>query len=32
MKNVETRGLVLFSRHYREQDKLVKIFTERFSG
>lgn len=30
MKNVETRGLVLFSRHYREQDKLVKIFTERF--
>lgn len=30
MKNVETRGLVLFSRNYREQDKLVKIFTESF--
>lgn len=28
MKNVTTRGLVLFSRHYREQDKLVKILTE----
>ena len=30
MKNFETRGLVLFSRNYREQDKLVKIFTESF--
>ncbi|GFH40479.1 DNA repair protein RecO [Pseudolactococcus insecticola] len=30
MQNVETRGLVLFSRNYREQDKLVKIFTESF--
>lgn len=30
MKNVTTRGLVLFNRHYREQDKLVKIFTEQY--
>ncbi|GFH41578.1 DNA repair protein RecO [Lactococcus hodotermopsidis] len=30
MQNVETGGLVLFSRNYREQDKLVKIFTESF--
>lgn len=26
---METRGLVLYNRHYREDDKLVKIFTEK---
>jgi DNA repair protein RecO (recombination protein O) len=30
MKHAETRGLVFFSRHYRERDLLVKIFTESF--
>lgn len=30
MRNVETRGLVLFNRHYKERDLLVKIFTESF--
>lgn len=30
MENTETKGLILFSRHYREQDLLVKIFTESF--
>ncbi|MDR0298161.1 MAG: DNA repair protein RecO [Streptococcaceae bacterium] len=30
MKNVDTKGLVLFTRHYRERDLLVKIFTESF--
>lgn len=28
LKPVETKGLVLFNRNYREEDKLVKIFTE----
>lgn len=28
MQRVETRGLVLYNRNYREHDKLVKIFTE----
>ncbi|MGT2755261.1 DNA repair protein RecO [Streptococcus ovis] len=28
MQRVETRGLVLYNRNYREDDKLVKIFTE----
>ncbi|MEG2705683.1 recombination protein O N-terminal domain-containing protein, partial [Lactococcus sp.] len=30
MKSVETRGLVLYTKNYREKDKLVKIFTESF--
>ncbi|MGY3729896.1 DNA repair protein RecO [Lactococcus termiticola] len=30
MRNAETRGLVLFSRNYKEKDKLVKVFTESF--
>ena len=28
MQKLESRGLVLFNRNYRENDKLVKIFTE----
>ena len=28
MERVQTRGLVLYNRNYREDDKLVKIFTE----
>lgn len=28
MEQIETRGLVLYNRNYREDDKLVKIFTE----
>ncbi|RRR51581.1 DNA repair protein RecO [Streptococcus suis] len=28
MERIETRGLVLYNRNYREDDKLVKIFTE----
>ena len=28
MQTKETKGLVLYSRNYREDDKLVKIFTE----
>lgn len=28
MQTKETRGLVLYNRHFREDDKLVKIFTE----
>ena len=28
MQRLESRGLVLFNRNYRENDKLVKIFTE----
>ena len=28
MQNKETYGLVLYNRNYREDDKLVKIFTE----
>jgi DNA repair protein RecO len=27
MQNIETKGLVLFTRNYKEKDKLVKIFT-----
>lgn len=30
MKQIETEGLVLFSRPYREKDRLVKIFTEQY--
>ncbi len=30
LRNVETRGLVLYSQNYKEKDKLVKIFTESF--
>lgn len=30
LRNVETRGIVLYSRNYKEKDKLVKIFTESF--
>ena len=30
MKEAKTSGLVLFSRNYRERDKLVKIFTLEF--
>lgn len=30
MRNAESSGLVLFSRNYKEKDKLVKIFTESF--
>ncbi|MFC4651673.1 DNA repair protein RecO [Lactococcus nasutitermitis] len=30
MRNAETYGLVLYSQNYRENDKLVKIFTESF--
>lgn len=30
MKQTETEGLVLFSRPYREKDRLVKIFTEQY--
>lgn len=29
-ENLETEGIVLFARDYREKDKLVKIFTERY--
>lgn len=29
MERIETRGLVLYNRHFREDDKLVKIFTEK---
>lgn len=29
MKRVETQGLVLYNRNYREHDKLVKILTEK---
>lgn len=29
MKRIESRGLVLYNRNYRERDKLVKIFTEK---
>ena len=28
MQTKETYGLVLYNRNYRENDKLVKIFTE----
>ena len=28
MQRLETRGLVLYNRNFREDDKLVKIFTE----
>ena len=28
MQKLESRGIVLFNRNYRENDKLVKIFTE----
>lgn len=28
MQTKETYGLVLYNRNYREDDKLVKIFTE----
>ena len=28
MQTKETRGLVLYNRPFREDDKLVKIFTE----
>lgn len=28
MRRVETRGIVLYNRNFREDDKLVKIFTE----
>lgn len=28
MQRIETRGLVLYNRNFREDDKLVKIFTE----
>lgn len=30
MRDAETQGLVLYSRNYKEKDKLVKIFTESF--
>ncbi len=30
MRDAETRGLVLYSRNYKEKDKLVKVFTESF--
>lgn len=30
MRNAETSGLVLYSQNYKENDKLVKIFTESF--
>lgn len=30
MRDVETRGLVLYSQNHKEKDKLVKIFTESF--
>ncbi|AYG01413.1 DNA repair protein RecO [Lactococcus allomyrinae] len=30
MRDVETRGLILYSQNYKEKDKLVKIFTESF--
>lgn len=30
MKEVETKGLILYSKNYKEKDKLVKIFTESF--
>ena len=30
MRDAETHGLVLYSRNYKEKDKLVKIFTESF--
>ncbi|RZI49445.1 DNA repair protein RecO [Lactococcus kimchii] len=30
MRDAETRGLVMYSRNYKEKDKLVKIFTESF--
>lgn len=30
LRNVESRGLVLYSQNYKEKDKLVKIFTESF--
>lgn len=29
MERIETRGLVLYNRNFREDDKLVKIFTEK---
>lgn len=29
MQRIETRGLVLYNRNFREDDKLVKIFTEK---
>lgn len=29
MERIESRGLVLYNRNFREDDKLVKIFTEK---
>ncbi|MDG3133034.1 DNA repair protein RecO [Streptococcus suis] len=29
MERIETRGIVLYNKNYREDDKLVKIFTEK---
>lgn len=29
MQQIETRGLVIYNRNFREDDKLVKIFTEK---
>ncbi|PDX70824.1 DNA repair protein RecO, partial [Faecalibacterium prausnitzii] len=28
MQKLESRGFILFNRNYRENDKLVKIFTK----
>ena len=28
-ESIETRGIVLYNREFREDDKLVKIFTEK---
>ena len=29
LESIETRGIVLYNREFREDDKLVKIFTEK---
>ena len=29
LESIETRGIVLYNRDFREDDKLVKIFTEK---
>ena len=29
LESIETRGIVLYNREFREEDKLVKIFTEK---